>query len=340
MSKRAWLIGWVGCVGVVVACGEQAVDYPNGGNGLGGGDGGLAKPVGAACAKDADCNGLICQDGKCAACTSSAQCKDPTKPVCDTTTGACGGCTSSSQCPDGLACVSGACTSCTSNSQCAAGLVCVNGKCGPCTSTSQCTSPDVCQNGACTSNNDGSTNPTLDGSTGVDACAAGYVGNVGPVGSVWGNASNATPPGFGAAAIGQICKAAGDAACNGAYLGSHACTWEEVKSSDTCGKLAGLKNTTLKAWMHRTGNETASATHLVDDNPSLPPGPAAKGARCNEWTYPTNHAFDGEWIEFGGGQMKAHLDSDTADDNGATSAHAAAGVLQCNGESNFVLCCK
>lgn len=335
---RGWLVVWagVGAFGVLVACGEQAVDYPTGA----GGDAGVGKGAGEPCAKDSDCKG-ICQDGKCAGCASSAQCKDPSRPVCDTSTGACGGCTSSSQCPDGLACVNGACTNCTSNAQCAAGQACINGKCGPCTSNTQCdgTKGEQCVNGSCTSGGDGGpVGPTLD--SGVDACAAGYVGNVGPVGSVWGNATAANPAGFGAAANGQTGKAAGDAACNGAYAGSHACTWEEVKASDTCGKLTALKNTTTSAWMHRTAAQAAGAPNVTEDNAGLPPGPPAKGARCNDWTYPTNHAFDGEFITFSGGVMVGHFDSDTADDNGAASTHAASGVLDCNGPTRLVLCCK
>lgn len=328
MSKRAgWLVAWVG-FGVLIACGEQAVDYPSGTDPVGKGNG-------EACAKDSDCKG-ICLDGKCTGCTSNAQCKDPARSVCDTTTGACGGCTQSGQCANGQACIGGQCSACTSNQQCAAGQVCTNGACGQCTSNTQCLSGEQCVNGACSSGggDGGPVGPTLDSS--VDACLAGYVGFVGPVGPVWGNASADAVPGFGAAAGGKVGTAAGDNACNVAYAGAHVCTWEEVKTSDVCGKLAALKNQTITAWMHRTGVEAS----LSDDNPSLPAGAPAKGARCNDWTYPTNHAFDGEFIQFGGGTMKGHFDSDTRDDNGATSTFAVAGLLQCNGESRQVLCCK
>jgi hypothetical protein len=323
------LVACIGCVGVLVACGEQAVDYPDGVD--------PGKSNGEACTKDADCKG-ICLDSKCAACGSSAQCKDPARSVCDVATGACGGCTTSSQCPPGLACVNSACTACTTNTQCAAGQACVNGACGACTSNTQCASTEQCLNGQCTSNGTTPPGPTLD--SGVDACVAGYVGFVGPVGSVWGNPTNGTPPGFGPAAGGQVGTAAGNSACTLAYAGSHACSWEEVKQSDVCGKLAALKNTVVTAWMHRTAAETA----LSDDNPTLPAGPAAPGARCNDWTYGTNHAYDGEFIEFGAGAMKGHFDSDTANDGptppGGGSAHAVGGALQCNGESRDVLCCN
>lgn len=327
MIKRGWLVAWVGCVGVVIACGDSAVDYPAGGPVSAG------KGTGEACTKDGDCKG-VCQAGVCAACGSSAQCKDPARAVCDTATGACGGCTTTSQCTPGLACVNGACSACTSNAQCVAGQACINGACGACTANTQCGPTEQCLNGQCTSNSTTPPGPTID--SGTDACVAGYVGFVGPVGPVWGNATAATPAGFGAAAGGAVGTAAGNAACTLAYAGSHICTWEETKQSDVCGKLTALKNSVTSAWMHRT----AADNSLSDDNPSLPAGNPAKGARCNDWTYPTNHAFDGEFVEFGAGAMKGHFDSITADDNGATSQFATAGALECNGMSRIVLCCK
>ena len=220
------------------------------------------------------------------------------------------------------------------SSQCPVGQVCAAGACGPCQVDGQCDLGLQCVNGTCSRGDGGG-----DGVT-TPQCNAGYVGVIGPVGSVWGNPTNGAPPGFGAAAAGQVGKAAGDAACAAAFPGSHVCTWEETKASDACGKLTALKGTTDTAWVHRTAAEVKGATVVVDDNPSLQPGVPLKGARCNDWLYPTNHAFDGEFVQFGGNAMVAHLDSDTADDNGATSTHAAAGVLECNGMSRKVLCCN
>ncbi|MBK6693647.1 MAG: hypothetical protein IPG50_15785 [Myxococcales bacterium] len=75
-------------------------------------------------------------------------------------------------------------------------------------------------------------------------------------------------------------------------------------------------------------------------------GPPAKGGRCDDWRYPGNDAYDGEWIETGGGMMIAHLDSDTTDNGNdfpsypAVSSGAAPGVLPCGGVSRHVACCK
>jgi hypothetical protein len=300
------MAAWVG-LGVLVGCGVQSVDYPT--DGLGTGDGGNISPGGD---------------------------------------GGAGGCVSNSQCTGGKVCTAGVCGACTANSQCSPGQVCAGGICGQCTATTQCDPGLQCVAGAC-AGNAGDSGVTIDGAD--PSCASGYVGQVGPVGSVWGNPIGGAPSGFGPAAGGATGLQAGNNACAAVFAGSHACTWEEVKHSDVCGKLTQLKNTADTAWMHRTGAETAptatgaapGTTNVVDDNPSLQPGLAAKGARCNDWTYPTNHAFDGEFIEFGGGVMKGHLDSDTADlgDNGvANSPHAAAGVLQCSTENRKVLCCK
>lgn len=180
----------------------------------------------------------------------------------------------------------------------------------------------------------------------VDACATGFVGQLGPVGPIWSNGTGASPPGFGPAAGGQAGKAAGDVACGLGYGGAHACSWEEIKASDACGKLNGLRNVQISpptAWLHRSAPETSAPPSRVFDDSLAPAGTVslpAKGARCNDWTSASDQAFDGEWIEFGNGSLVAHLDGDSADDNGSTSAHAAAGVLPCSATTTrLVLCC-
>lgn len=316
MKTRAWTAVWLG-LATLFACGNSAVDFPTSTVDAG--------TTTAGCTKDTDCPVGICSAGKCAACSAPTDCIDPAKPVCDSISGSCVGCTTSTQCSGGLACISGQCSSCTSTAQCAAGAACINGVCGRCATDAQCGGTS-CVAGVCGgASNDAGTTGDASG-----ACSVGFVGAIGPVESKWDK-------GFGANAGGKTGKAAGDNACNISFPGTHACTWEELKASDTCNKLTQQKATAgMTAWMHRTGPETA----MADDNPNLVAGPPARGGRCNDWTYETNHAFDGEWIEFGNGAMKGHFDSDTADDNGNTSAHAAAGVLECNGESRNVMCCN
>lgn len=356
MSKRGWLGGWIG-LGVLIGCGVQAVDYPDGDGGAGGG--GVTKPadVGAPCTTDAQCNGRVCVNGQCGNCASNAQCKDPTKPVCDTASGVCGPCTTSSQCADGLACVSGQCSACTSNEQCPAGQVCANGKCGPCQATSQCTQPQQCllPQGVCTSGTGGDSGVTItDSGPGFDACATGsYAGLLPGHTSVWGTS-------LAAAAGGKVGKAAGDNACNLTFAGSHVCTWQELKTLDTCGKLIALKNTTTNAWLHRDTPETANGTTITFED-GRPAGQTSagtgaanqRGGSCDDWRYGTNHIADGEFVEFGGGTMIARLDGDTASDDtynglgypsncGANPcvSHAVSGKLECGGVTRAILCCK
>lgn len=108
----------------------------------------------------------------------------------------------------------------------------------------------------------------------------------------------------------------------------HPCDYEEVLDAEAAGELANIPQGTT-AWIHRT------TVAMVDGNPS-DPGP---GGRCNDWTYTTNHISDGEFVSFDQtGVPTYHLDNDTEFD-GVSTAHAQAGVLQCNGETRAILCC-
>ena len=256
------------------------------------------------------------------ACSTNATCPD-TSPICNRVTRRCEACTATTQCSDGLQCIAGQCSPCTKNSMCGDGLVCLFGRCGACQHSTQCDPSEVCVNGACRAGPGGVPAPPLD--AGLPGCNSGYIGVVGPVGSSWQGS-------FGLDS-GVQGKQAGDEACNAAFAGSHACTWEEAKASDVCGKLAALKQTTTTAWLHRTSPEVATSTAFVDDGASQPGAPSP-AARCGDWQSTTNDNADGEWIEFGNGAMKAHLDGNTAPDA------AAPGVLDCAGVSRLVLCCR
>lgn len=144
---------------------------PDGGDGGAPSDGG--SPADArvdaigTCGRDADCGGStpVCGPaGRCVQCSSSAQCADPTKPICQQNScvgcGAAGGAQAcaSAAAPGRLCAVSGACVECTSSSDCSDPTkpICQANKCSRCTTDAECAAkPGGDVPGICMSHQDG-----------------------------------------------------------------------------------------------------------------------------------------------------------------------------------------
>ncbi|MSP26017.1 MAG: DUF4215 domain-containing protein [Myxococcales bacterium] len=134
----------------------------------------------------------------------------------------------------------------------------------------------------------------------------------------------------------EMCKAIG---------ADHVCTYAEIVAADGKGELANL-DLNLTYWLHRT-------TPVTDGGVTFLPG---AGARCNEWTYPTDHISDGEWFQVyqaassfnaGGhhiGSLSYHLDGNPDYDGMAgkvckTNTQNCAGGCA-GGGKRAILCCN
>ena len=127
---------------------------------------------------------------------------------------------------------------------------------------------------------------------------------------------------------------AGNDMCNAAALGSHVCTYAELlvaeAKPDNLEPNLGLLATGTTLWVHRDTPE------MVNGMMSVP----GAGARCNDWTYPTNHISDGEYAEVTlPSDLTFSLDNDSFFD-GVDNTHALAGLLQCGGETRAIPCCN
>jgi cysteine-rich repeat protein len=129
---------------------------------------------------------------------------------------------------------------------------------------------------------------------------------------------------------------AGDALCNLAKLGSHVCTYAELKKAGAKVVLPNTVEVNLKnlasnttMWLHRT--TVASEGNVMNSTPGA-------GGRCNDWQYLTNHISDGEYVQAGmNGALTYFLDPDTFYD-GVSTAHVQ-GTLQCGGTTRAIPCC-
>jgi cysteine-rich repeat protein len=130
---------------------------------------------------------------------------------------------------------------------------------------------------------------------------------------------------------GMIKQAAGDAMCNAKALGSHLCDYEELvmaaaKSDADEPIMTNIANTT-DIWVNRTTDALVAGVNS-------PPG---AGGRCNDWTYITNHASDGEYAVFGmNGDLTFTLDNNTEYNVDSSTVQAG---LQCGTESRAIPCC-
>lgn len=132
--------------------------------------------------------------------------------------------------------------------------------------------------------------------------------------------------------------AAGMDLCDGMFLGSHVCDYTELLAAeakpDAMEPQLGLLATNTTLWVNRTTPE------MVNNVTSQP----GAGGRCNDWTYATNHASDGEFaVVTAPSDLTFHLDGDTVFmDPGAgnTSPHVVAGDLDCGGTFRAIPCCN
>lgn len=171
---------------------------------------------------------------------------------------------------------------------------------------------------------------------------------------------------------------AGNAMCQ-AIGADHVCEYAEVVKAEAANELAGIP-TNLTYWLHRktsvpnpllnkacsvdndctgsaplSGSGTLSVLPYCDPKTkvcSLKPG---AGGRCNDWTYPTGHISDGEWLAptanpaanantgVTKGTVVYHYDGDTFYDGVATNHLCKSNQLGCSGAcagaTRAILCC-
>ncbi|MFO0758201.1 MAG: hypothetical protein U0359_17020 [Byssovorax sp.] len=166
------------------------------------------------------------------------------------------------------------------------------------------------------------TTTTSSGAGGACQGVVIYAGKVDAVGSVWASGHGVpkmAPPG------GKTGVDAGNAMCDQMAAGSHACIYEElVMAANEAGFKAIPQNTT--AWVHRTKAVDVGGQTLQ----------VAKGARCDDWTYATDHLNDGEWAEFKAqGVPTYHFDNDP----NAIQANPKDAPCGHNDLDRSILCC-
>jgi hypothetical protein len=138
---------------------------------------------------------------------------------------------------------------------------------------------------------------------------------------------------------GKVGTTAGNDLCSQVAAGSHFCTYEEIeiaRQNSEPNFKAIAQGTT--AWLHRT-----TAVKFMYNGQMLTSQPGG-GGRCNDWTYATNHAEDGEWVEFQApGVPSYHFDNDTTpgDIVNGSPASVTAGINECGGVpgGRAIFCC-
>ncbi len=217
-------------------------------------------------------NGEECDDGDSIddnACSNSCQ---PNAEYCGN-----GVVDEGEQCDDGNAITDDECTNSCTTPRCGDGIVQAGEDCDDGNSELNDSCPPDCMDGG----GGGGGNP-CEGT----AIYAGYVEN----------ANDPTQPGTGIGAVwsygGELGVLAGDEMC--AAIGAdHVCSWEEVVAAENAGELSTGPNALpdgKEFWVHRLSE---LLPRLSDGGATM--SPAGVGARCNDWTYPTNHISDGEF---------------------------------------------
>lgn len=161
------------------------------------------------------------------------------------------------------------------------------------------------------------------------------------------NMTNPSMAGSGIPAVwsynGLLGVQAGDAMCQ-AIGADHVCSYGEILSADQKGEINDLSNS-LTYWLHRI---TETVPQVVGNGMS-PPG---AGGRCNDWTYPTNHVADGEYLVVDDpnsngaakvGSFYYFFDDDAKYTGKSSDGHASSGpgaAGNCGGGVNrAVICC-
>jgi len=175
--------------------------------------------------------------------------------------------------------------------------------------------------------------------------------------SIVSNPADPTMPGMGSGAVwaynGSIGTQAGHDMCKavGAF---HVCSYRELRKAHDRGELDTPQNQAKLAitngpntfWLHRIHETVTMGTNgdLDPNGISSPPGP---GGRCNDWTYPTGHIADGEYVDLSiTGSVTAaqyHFDQETKYSGVAMDGYAGSGPMDggpCNGSTRRdILCC-
>ena len=76
--------------------------------------------------------------------------------------------------------------------------------------------------------------------------------------------------------------------------GDHICTYAEVLEAEGKGELASIADGT-EFWLHRVSVAVACLGANCPNTGGMGMSAPGAGARCNDWTYPTNHISDGEF---------------------------------------------
>jgi hypothetical protein len=131
---------------------------------------------------------------------------------------------------------------------------------------------------------------------------------------------------------------AGDAMCQ-LHGFDQVCTYAQLLSAEDLGEFETVTDGSY--WLHRvTLTVTMGSDGGLDPNGvSSAPGP---GGRCNDWTSPSGHIADGEYVEFSSGVPVYHFDKDTRYTGMPSDGHAGSGADDggpCEGALRGLLCC-
>jgi Cys-rich repeat protein len=213
------------------------------------------------CVDGSTCAGGVCDPAKktCVGCTTTADCKDPTKPVCDTGTSTCvgclpaddkcpageycrpdevceRGCKAGTDCPSGTCLPTHSCDQCTGDTQCAAGNVCTNGTCTQaCSATNACGAGRDCCGGHCIDKTSDNANCGACGtSCGGDATCCNSACKTFDTASDCGSCGKACDPGSGC--CGAKCTALNSPTDCGAC--NHPCTSSQFCDGAACKEVS------------------------------------------------------------------------------------------------------
>ena len=116
--------------------------------------------------------------------------------------------------------------------------------------------------------------------------------------------------------------AAANAMCAQLNANAHACTYTEVVAAEAQGDFADefTNNAGGTAWVHRVNDVTVNGVTY----------PAGAGTRCDDWTYGSGHAFDGEYMTITANGLQYVLDPDPT----------AVGAASCGGSQRNIACCQ
>jgi cysteine-rich repeat protein len=127
---------------------------------------------------------------------------------------------------------------------------------------------------------------------------------------------------------------AGNDMC-GVIGADHVCSYKEIEQAKAKGEFNTTNLPASTYWLHRV-----TETVMVGGNMS-PPGP---GGRCNDWTYPTDHISDGEFMTVDAAAAITYsFDQETQYSGDVADMYQGSGANDggaCGGAGNRgILCC-